>query len=214
MPNFDNVFLVFLNGPPGCGKDSGAEAVQQILNRRPNVSAVQMKMAEGLKRSVLVDAGLPYGTPLHTLEAEKDIPKAIWGGVSFRQRCIIKSENYMKPQFGKQVYGRLFVQSLRAWAEAITDLELPFEKNVVLVTDTGFFDETLPVLEEVPERNVALARIHAEERGKTFENDSRSYITLSGSIPTLDIENNAHGDGGFADYVDELSKWIIGVFDL
>lgn len=218
MPDTDysNVYLVFLNGPPGCGKDSGAEDI--ILSwRHSGVYVDCMKFAEPLKRSVLVDAGLPYGTPLSAFESDKDVPKPIWGGVSFRQRCIIKSENYFKPQFGEEIFGELFLKTLDRKNDDFQDLidrgEALEEKLLILVTDSGFKSETRPVLRHVPHENVLHVRIHAEGRGKTFEGDSRSYIKLPDTVKAVDVENNEPTPEGFQKYVGEVTNWILGTFD-
>lgn len=218
MPDTDysNVYLVFLNGPPGCGKDSGAK---ELVNRfrASDTIPVCMKFAEPLKRSVLVDAGLPYDSNLEDFEAEKDVPKAIWGGVSFRQRCIIKSETYFKPQFGEEIFGELFLKSLdqkrKALADLRSDIGIPQDKLLVLVTDSGFESETRPPLRRVPHDNGLHVRIHAEGRGKTFEGDSRSYVKLPDTVKVVDVENNEPTPEGFQKYVGEVTNWILGTFD-
>lgn len=209
MPDIDfsRVFFVFLNGPPGCGKDSGAEAVRRSL-QHPGVREVRcVKFAAALKRSVAVDAGYPADTPLEDFEAEKEVPKAVWGGVSFRQRCILKSENYMKPMFGEEIFGELFLSSAENEIKSLEPLRP--EIIVFLVTDSGFAKEAMPTLRKVPHENILHARIHAEKRGKSFANDSRSYITLPDTVRVIDIENNEEGEEAFSRYVTTLGMEII-----
>lgn len=219
MPDIDysKVYVVFLNGPPGCGKDSGAKVLTCEINSWGKNWSRVFKFAEHLKRSVLADAGLPYDDDLEKYEADKDVPKAIWGGVSFRQRCIIKSEDYFKPQFGDEYFGEVTSRKLESAVpgvkQALDEFGESLDCFIALITDSGFESETRPLLRKIPHENCLHVRIHAEGRGKTFEGDSRSYITLPDTVKVVDVENNVEGAEAFTAYTGELEKWIRGTFN-
>lgn len=189
-----NVKLVLLNGPPGCGKDTGGAHLAAVSGAR------LLKFAEPLKRSVYVDAGLPYTTSLDAYENRKDKPLPEFGLRSFRQACIDKSENFIKPRYGEDHFGRLFAQRVKAIAA--------WEPGALIVaTDSGFVGEVRPTLKMLGPENVLLIRIHADRRGKTFRGDSRSYLSLP-VVRSWDIENNEDGEEGRKAYLDRLEHVV------
>lgn len=168
--------VVFLNGPPGSGKDTAGRALEDAF-----FDAKAMKFAEHLKRSVLVDFGLPRHMDLEAWDLIKEMPLAVFDGLSFRQACIRKSEKQVKPFCGEDFYGRMLARSmLKVWQVGI---------RLVAITDSGFVGEAERILRIVSPENALLLRLHAEGRGKSFIGDSRSYLELPG-VTTLDLDND------------------------
>ena len=171
-------FIVLINGPPGSGKDH----LGKVLQNRSNF--VIRKFAEHLKRSTHVDLGLPYDMPVDFFEDTKDTPNEIFFGKSPREGYISKSETQIKPVYGDEFYGTILLRLLARDCE--------FGLNKIAITDSGFDKEVNPLLREINPANFLLLRIHEEERGKTFSNDSRSYIYID-SIESYDINNQLEG---------------------
>lgn len=186
--------VVFLNGPPGAGKDTAGAALVERLGART------LKFAEPLKRAVFADAGLPLDTPIDFFDPLKEVPLALFGGRSFRQACIDKSEIDLKPRYGDDYFGRLAVRSLARFNRV--------GEYLVAVTDSGFTTEAEPVMRAVGADNCLLVRLHADGRGKTFAGDSRSHLDLP--IMSIDIDNDLEGDkqSFLDDVLDAVEGWL------
>lgn len=113
----------------------------------------------------------------------KDVPLYRVGAkerLSKRQALIHTSENIIKPNFGDDAFGKMFVNNLP-------------EEGVVFVSDGGFKEEILPIIDHVGKENLLIIRIHRE--GYDFSNDSRNYLTKEmfdkDICPAIiDLENN------------------------
>lgn len=181
--------VIFLNGPPYCGKDTLAGHIVQRLSGFKIV-----KFAAVLKERTHALYGRP-DLPHDHFELCKDEPNALFLGLTPRDAYIAVSEKLMKPIHGKAVFGKLLVNTM---------LAEPVMPRAFVISDSGFAHEAFPVIERFGFENCILARIHAEKRGCTFEKDSRSYITLP--IKTIDVENNGEQDTFTADATHELAN--------
>lgn len=162
--------VVFINGPPGSGKDSLAIHIAHHY-----LGFHVVKFAQILKERTHALYGRS-DIPHDWFEPVKDKPNDLFFGLTPRQAYISVSENLIKPNHGKDIYGKLLARKLQ---------ENAFAKAFV-ISDLGFYDEAVPVMEG--SSSALLIRLHAEGRGCTFEGDSRSYIKLP--IETLDFTNN------------------------
>lgn len=167
--------VVFLNGPPRCGKDTAGKF---LANSIPHSSAV--KIAAALKRVTHARFGL-YDVADDYFERCKDEPSPALFGLVPRQEYIAESEIRTKPFLGDDHFGRVLARQM--WRQYQSGTRRFF------VTDSGFAAEAEPVVTSIGPDNCVLVRIHAEERGCDFTNDSRSYIEIP-SIVSYDIENN------------------------
>jgi len=113
-------------------------------------------------------------------EAYKDTPLPEFYGLTPRQAYIIHSEVYTKPQHGKDAFGRFWLE------EAQKHPDVPYW----LISDSGFAEEAVPVVEAHGRVFCLLFRLHRE--GCSFRSDSRSYISLP--VGTLDIRNDETRD--------------------
>lgn len=175
--------VVLVNGPPRSGKDHAARLLTGILD-----DAIRIGFADPLKRGTHASYGLTPD-PIDQFEVVKDQPREEFFGLTPRKAYIAHSEQYMKVMHGPRVFGLLFLAGMRRAGRRIT-----------IVPDSGFYDEALPVVEEVGPENVLLIRLHAEGRGKTFVGDSRGYIRLPSTVTQIDLENN----GSVAEFEREL----------
>ena len=124
-------------------------------------------------------------------------------GVTVRQLLIDMSEKWMKPCYGKDIFGKIAAERVSE-AMQLSDHfgEEPYDLYVF--SDCGFDAEVHHVLKLFGNENAILIRLHRD--GCTYEGDSRSYIELD-DVRTIDIIN--HGNSFFKDRVLEAVKnWM------
>lgn len=177
--------IVFLNGPPRSGKDTCASI---IADRFAGVAT--MKMSDPVKAAVHAAFGLAHN--VNGFETRKDQPCEEFFGFTPRQCYINHSEKYMKPLYGKDVFGKLFARRMEYIKYA--------QKATVIVADSGFVEESIPAIEKVGAENCMLIRIHRP--GHTYENDSRSYLELNVST-IIDLQN----DGTLEDLASQIHEY-------
>lgn len=170
--------VVFLNGPPQCGKDTLGEHIVQTC---PGFRLV--KFAESLKVRTHALYGRP-DLPHDAFEKCKDEPNEIFLGLTPRRAYIRVSEGYLKPTHGEDVFGTFLLQKIAKEDSGA---------RAFVISDSGFVPEAQCLLRHFNGDNCILVRIHAEGRGCSFKNDSRGYITLP--IESHDIMNNGSREG-------------------
>lgn len=151
--------IILLNGPPGCGKDTAAQAI--VLNTV--YGGRHMKFATPLKEGTHAMYGM-VGAHRDHFEAVKDMPRPEFFGQTPRQAYIKASEEWMKPSFGKDIYTKLAIQAIKKEPHG----------RLFVFSDCGFREEVLPLIEWARPENVLLIRLHRE--GCTFDGDSREYV--------------------------------------
>ena len=179
--------IILLNGPAGCGKDTGSDLLKEIYQE----SLFQYKMALPLKEACHKLLGLEGS--LEALEHLKERPIKFLvnknynnfispvklvnnaGEMTLRQFYIHVSENLMKPMFGIEIFGKLAVENIKN-----------NKCKIVTISDSGFEDEARPIVREFGSDNVVLVKIFRD--GKTFAGDSRGYIDLP--VTTFELSNN------------------------
>lgn len=170
--------IILFNGPPGCGKDTAAQALAPEYT--------ELKFAWHLKECVHKIFGLD-GPPVAEYEKYKDDPEFLGGNVTLRQAYIQLSEHFFKPLFGPRYFGEIVAR----WIE---------ERNLdkVTISDSGFAEEAQALVDTFGKENITLVRLHRE--GCTFEGDSRGYLELDG-IATIDLTNRAYTAKEFKDFI-------------
>lgn len=167
--------LILFNGPPGCGKDTLANMMKGLLGL-PGTHVFKMAGALKIAGNALIGLRPDDLVDPMSMEAFKEEPVAVLGnGMTYRRLVIEISEEFMKPRFGKEIFGKLALQSMPVWA------------SLMLCSDSGFAEEAAPFVRELGEENVLLVQI--EREGKSFANDSRSHIELEG-VDTVRLKNN------------------------
>ena len=129
----------------------------------------------------------------------KETPLEELGGISQRQLLIKISEEWMKPLFGQDVFGKALVQNIQT-AFSFN----PF--NTFYVGDGGFTRELPPVFDYFGKENVMLVRIY--RKGRSFEGDSRKYLPMELFDVGVDILNNGTLES-FRDDVVNSIKWFV-----
>ena len=187
-------FLVMLNGPPGSGKDFAA----QTLVEADDLSVSHHKFAEPLKDMACALLEIDN----KTLEMSKKQPIGLYG-VTVRQLLIDMSEKWMKPCYGKDIFGKIAAERV-AESMQLTDHfgEEPYDLYVF--SDCGCDSEVNHVLKLFGNENAILIRLRRD--GCTYEGDSRSYIELS-DVRSVDIMND--GDERFPKMLINIIKdWM------
>ena len=153
--------IIILNAPPGAGKDT----IGNMVERWSREHVVKMSFKAPMFEIALAILGShDYGKFLDAYNdrERKEKPIDILSGKTPREFMIWISEDVIKPQFGKQYFGKRFNQ------EAIKYV------YPIICTDGGFPDEVIALIEAG--HNVQVCRLHRENF--TFEGDSRNYIQL------------------------------------
>ncbi len=148
--------LIALNGPAGCGKDTAANLLSPLGYSSYKISS-SLKMA------------LAHLIPVMDIEKSKDVE--LVPGLSVRKALISLSEDWVKPTFGTEWFGKLLANNLPRYGFGC-------------ISDSRFLEELEPILLS---HQVVLIRLHRE--GCTFDGDSGSYLYPS-NVRCFDISNN------------------------
>ena len=181
------VSIVLLNGPPRSGKDEAAKALSAAC------SAFHYKMSYPLKTAIPAFFGLE--DKAHYLEANKDNEIKELFGVTYRQAQIALSEQWAKPLLGKAVFGHIAVRHLRNHSGP---------GRVCVVSDSGFVEEIIPIVEAFGHRNVLIIQLRRD--GCSFEGDSRSYVDYNGVV-VQELYNRHDLEGFRAQVVRAVERW-------
>lgn len=189
-----NKHVIFLNGPPRCGKDSAGDILMQVLpNSRLCKFARSLKVGTHALFLAMRDK-MTDCTPMEcfsdaAFESVKDKSQPEFYGLTPREAYIAVSELLLKPALGKAIFGQILANQI-----------LADRAENFIVTDSGFKSEALSIIAKVGAANCTLVRLH--RRGCSFDGDSRGYIMLD-NVCTVDIENN----GTLADLADNLADF-------
>lgn len=168
--------IVFFNGPPRCGKDTVVSQLVPYLNFR------HLKFAAPIKREVAALLGITVKELEECKDRQHRALKYYDQGSIIpsyhtpRHLLIHLSEKVYKPMFGDDFFGRIVVEDIRKTAA-----------QLILISDSGFESEFLPVRDEVGRSRCLIIKITRE--GCTFEGDSRSYLP-NGLCKTVGILND------------------------
>nr|DAL40174.1 MAG TPA_asm: helicase UvrD/REP helicase N-terminal domain [Caudoviricetes sp.] len=161
--------VIILNGPAGCGKDTLAMAL------------VEMGFAKGTAsfKNPMFNIALAALGPDAYREfldgyddrARKERPEGFLNGLSRRQFMIAISEQFIKPVFGDDYFGKYLAGNL------------PDGDEVFVVSDGGFASEVAPIV--AAGHDVRIVRLHRD--GYTFDGDSRGYLYDVGGDEDYDV---------------------------
>jgi hypothetical protein len=156
--------ILLLNAPSGAGKDTIGKCLQDTYG-------CELKAF----KTALYCSAYPftncnnYGQFIHycTDRTLKEKRSGYFRGMSPRDFLIFVSEVMTKPNFGKDFFGKKSADSI-----SIGD----FERGVVF-TDSGFIEETLPIINEFSGNNIYIIQFTGQGFND-FEGDSRNFIEL------------------------------------
>lgn len=198
--------IILFNGPPSCGKDTAARACFEAEDLN-GYFRVFDRMSMPIKRAFagMMHEYIDRWGNVRSYEAQKDKTWAA-GPIqqSYRQWQIDFSEKFMKPLYGENVFGRLFVQ--RQVGRHID--------AVVLVPDCGFDIEHKTLSDAYLPHNVLVVKIYRP--GTDFTKDSRAYLKVGSFGDKRDTEhvihvNNAGTEAEFrSKIITRVGKWLEG----
>jgi hypothetical protein len=187
--------IIIFNGSPGTGKDTIANYLfncSRLVNRE--------SFKEPLFRIAAAVSGMDIDLlyELYEQPGWKEIPQKQFDGLSCRELFITISEEWVKPLYGKSYFGDEMAGRL-----------LDIVQYGVVVSDGGFPEEILPLIEAYGNENIVIVRIHRE--GHTYQNDSRRMLHPwdfpEGKKPVfIDVEN-AHATA------EEFCKAVVDVLE-
>ena len=182
-------YIIFLNGPPRCGKDTlGLHLYKSFAN------VALVKLSWPLKRATyIMDPDWPELSDVYT-DNKDDKHRALLGD-TYREFQIRASEEWLKPSYGQDVLGRIAVEWMRNAHHA----------KIFVITDSGFAQETYPITNEFGANNCLQIQITRPE--SSFDNDSRDYWQRQDvDMALLDNDDGLtiYRERGF----DLVEKWI------
>lgn len=157
--------IIILNGPAGVGKDTIGNALAADYNCIP--TSFKRPMFE-IAASILGARAFSKFITAYDDRDQKEQPQGFLGGKTCREFMIWISETVVKPLFGNQQFGKLMSEHIRLCDEGFC----------FVCTDGGFPDEVIRLVEDG--HDVTLVRLFMD--GKTFEGDSRDYISIKGLL--------------------------------
>lgn len=172
------MLVVVINGPAKSGKDTICEELVSRFNHE-DLNVVHMEFKELLFDAVTRTAGVSrqlWDSLYDRKYKERPSPYLVVDGeqISPRNMMIHISENVMKPIFGKDVFGKAFTERLKQ-----VEASSGGKKTLVVVSDGGFIEEALPVVQYLGKDNYLLIRLHRVDKSGeeyTFAGDSRNYL--------------------------------------
>lgn len=179
--------VIVLNGPPGCGKDT----IGKLFAEKEGYYLLSFK--NRMFSIAAASLGMDVSEFLEKYEDRewKESPRVEWGGKSIRDFMIHISEAYMKPFFGKDVFGN-FISS------DINKLR-PFIREFVM-TDGGFASE----VESLVKNGNDVILVHMHREGCSFKGDSRTYV----QTPMIDKTYTLTNDSSMEAAVDALTRIV------
>lgn len=152
-----NKFIIGIQGPPGCGKDTLANSLCSLASWFEH-----MKMAEPLKWAY----GAITNRSIMELERTKNEPLIINNQLTrhtVREGLISLSETWTKNLFSPYHFGNVAVERIARCA-----------RPSVVFSDAGFTSEWEPIVRAVTPDNMLFVQLSRE--GCTFENLSLIHI--------------------------------------
>lgn len=185
--------IICFNGPPYCGKDTAVKALWMA-----HETSTPLKFAGPLKAAVAAAFSLTAREQTFFFETPaKDVAVDRFFGKTPREVLISFSEEWAKPLFGEDVFGR--------WAAQRIEGELR-RFDTILVSDCGFQSEFDVMVETFGVSSVLLAEI--QRPGCSFTNDSRGAIDPRGAFHV--VLHNVGTLGEFEAQVHGVAQWFMG----
>lgn len=166
--------IILLNGPPRCGKDTAARAIRTAFSNEWTFRWEKFSLPHKMAFAAIMGKDVDAEGNVDFYEKHKDEVIPILGD-SYRGWQISFSEDFMKEQYGEDIFARLFLhrQSVRLTAD----------RYLCVVSDCGFEIEAETVRAE---SGVDVLLIRIERPGCTYKNDSREYVSDPDVIVTND----------------------------
>lgn len=165
--------IIFLNGPPGVGKDTAATIIRKKL-----ISTIDYKLSRPLKRGIQ-NIFMMSPEVVRVYEADKDAPSIFLGGMSYREAQIKLFKDFIVPNLGPDGLAELAKYgTTNAIAKHIT------------VSDAGLTSEVAILVKHFTKAKCCLIEI--ERPGHSFDDDIREWISPDLEFMYRKKINNQH----------------------
>ena len=172
-------YIVALNGPPKVGKDTLATMLRHLMDQECNIPTHLDHLARPMREMAMSLVGVnPQDFGLYNEIKDKPqslLKTALRGDFdSIRKLMIRTSEDFIKPTYGPDFWGRKLVSDHKWFA-----LGYP---GVLIVPDLGFKAEG-----DVFESTATTLFVQVDREGTTWEGDSRGPVS---GVNTFHVFNN------------------------
>jgi hypothetical protein len=149
--------MIFLfNGPPRSGKDAAADYFKD-----KGYKHLSFKYQLYKETAKYFDISYEWFMNRYDDRSVKEVPHMDLGHMSCREAMIYVSEKVVKPKRGLDYFGRQVAN------------EIDLNKDYA-ISDGGFVDELIPVINKVGSNNFVLVQLTRE--GEDYSTDSRRYF--------------------------------------
>lgn len=176
--------VILLNGPARSGKDTLATHIEYSIS-----GCIGTKFAEPMQefwKSIFSAAVLEDDDFVKYTDGDKKNEAHPALGFSFRSGMIDLSEQYIKPRYGLDFFGKVAALSIETRLAFLRNIGFP--ANCAVISDSGFKEEAVAIIEKFGAENVLLIKLYRP--GYTFADDSRNYINLDEfNVETRELQN-------------------------
>jgi hypothetical protein len=152
--------VIIFNGPPGCGKDAACLLFEELGYK--HLSFKEELFIETFK---FFDVSRDWFMKDYENRSikEKPVPELKLDEISLSRRdaMIYVSEQYIKPKYGKDYFGKQLSKHITS------------NKNFC-ISDGGFEEELTPIINKIGSDNIVLVQLTRD--GCNFSSDSRKYF--------------------------------------
>lgn len=161
------MYIVALNGPPYCGKDTLAQMLLEHIEENQQIPPpIKLESLSLPLRSIAYamigrhypDPSLPYD------EFKESIYRIGNSTHTGRQLMIHVAEDFLKVKYGPTTLADMFI---------LRNDRMP-GNSILIVRDSGFQIEVNPLIQWAGRDNVLVARVN--RLGCNFDNDSREWV--------------------------------------
>ena len=200
--------VIILNGPPNCGKDAIAD---YLVEKYPNVRKKSFKERLTSLTQMIHNVSTEWWEENYTREL-KEKPSERLSGLTPREALIKVSETVIKPNYGKDYFGKAAAESL--------------EEGINVFSDGGFKEEIIPLTDEVGSDNIIIVRITRPDCSfegvlgrivrlffsfvakitrtpRPIGGDSRNYLNVP-NVKAVDVDN----DGSLEEFKEKIDNVV------
>jgi hypothetical protein len=149
--------IVIFNGPPGSGKDEAAYFYKHNLDFH-SLSFKHILFKETIK---YFNVSKEWFMDDYNNREKKELKEELLGNRSRREAMIYTSEEVIKPNHGKDFFGRQVAKEIQDGVDYV-------------ISDGGFVEELIPLIDRVGSNNIILVQLTRD--GCNYSSDSRRYF--------------------------------------
>lgn len=187
--------IIFLNAPKLAGKDTIAKALNDLTNC--NI----MSFKEPMFKIAAAMTGLSLATFMKYYEDRemKENPCDAFMGLSGRNLLIKISEEFCKPNFGEEYFGKVAVKKMNS---------RDFYRTGYVFSDSGFYSEIVPIAEMYGASNCFVVQF-VRQGSESFEGDSRDWVSAENiGVTTIKMTRKNDNDVTPQEFAEDILTMI------